>query len=207
MRALNCLLLVSLFIASAPSSHAALLVWDTGTYQEGASSLIGADDILIANELYDVRFLTGSCVSLYSGCDSADDFLVNGIGASAALLDQVFNLDLGGLYLLIDLDPSLTAGCEGTGCLIYTPDSITGGGGALANIAEPYDPNGGNSNNLGDEIKIGIARPNQELAAMAVWSLAAPAAVPAPPTIWLFATGLFGLLVVRRSKSQIAASS
>jgi hypothetical protein len=36
--------------------------------------LIGASDVLVDGSLYDVRFLDGSCITLYSRCDEASDF-------------------------------------------------------------------------------------------------------------------------------------
>jgi hypothetical protein len=36
--------------------------------------LHGASGVLVDGNLYDVQFLDGSCISLYSGCDEDSDF-------------------------------------------------------------------------------------------------------------------------------------
>jgi len=58
--------------------------------------------------LYNVEFLDGTCIDLYSGCDEVSDFTFQSFGAaqlaSQALLDQVFIDGVDGLF---DSDPTL----------------------------------------------------------------------------------------------------
>jgi PEP-CTERM motif-containing protein len=88
------------FAAAAP---AATLIVD------GTGELTGATGVDVGGTFYDVEFLDGTCVSVFSGCDSDSDFAFNtqaaAQAAGQALLDQVFI----GIY---DTSPELTAGCE-----------------------------------------------------------------------------------------------
>jgi hypothetical protein len=84
--------------------------------------LLGASGVDVGGTLYDVEFLDGTCVGLYSGCDMASDFTfttqADAVLASQALFDQVF---LDGVDLF-DTDPELTTGCTDTAiCNAQTP--------------------------------------------------------------------------------------
>jgi hypothetical protein len=92
--------------------------------------LFGAEDVLAGGILYDVEFLDGTSIALYSGCDDVSDFTfqtqTDAEFASQALLDHVF---LDGAYLF-DFNPELTNGCSGSGggvlCTAWTPYVILG---------------------------------------------------------------------------------
>lgn len=85
--------------------------------------LVGATGVAISGVgTYDVTFLEGTCIEVFSGCDEASDFdlkLPNEtIAASEALLDQVFV----GRY---DDDPTLTYGCsDKENCVVFTPAEV-----------------------------------------------------------------------------------
>ena len=55
--------------------------------------LMGASNVLVDGNLYDVQFLDGTCIDLYNGCDEASDFTfqtqASAVLASQALLDQL----------------------------------------------------------------------------------------------------------------------
>ena len=112
-------LLTSLFIAS--NAHAATLNVVDG-------QLMGASNVLVDGNLYDVQFLDGTCIDLYNGCDQTQDFTfqtsASALLASQALLDQVF---LDGPEGLFDSNPSLTNACSGhvevpdAACFSMTP--------------------------------------------------------------------------------------
>jgi hypothetical protein len=74
--------------------------------------LEGADGVTVNGASYDVRFLDGSCATLFAGCDGASDFtfqtVADATAAAQALLDQVF---LDGPLGAFDSVPSLTRGC------------------------------------------------------------------------------------------------
>jgi len=110
------LALVSALLLVGLAANAATLNID------GGGQLLGASNVDVDGVLYDVEFLDGTCVSLFSGCDDAEDFTFSSTPeanlASQALLDQVL-LDSGlGPF---DTDPSLVNGCEDpTQCEIRT---------------------------------------------------------------------------------------
>lgn len=107
--------------------------------------LVGARDVTVNGVLYDVRFMDGSCVSLFSGCDSPSDFAfttgTDALAASRALLDQVF---LDGFQGTFDSDPGLTRGCESAfqigACSIFTPfDTLVNNALADNSAVESFD--------------------------------------------------------------------
>ena len=69
--------------------------------------LMGASNVLVDGNLYDVQFLGGTCIALYNGCDAVSDFTFQTSAAaglaSQALLDQVFIDGGGGSF---DTDPA-----------------------------------------------------------------------------------------------------
>ena len=106
------LLALTAFIFSAMAAHAATLNIVGG-------ELVGASNVDVGGALYDVEFMDGTCVGVFSGCDETDDFtfttLVDATAAAQALANQVFVGDY-------DTAPTMTAGCSlGTfnQCIMY----------------------------------------------------------------------------------------
>ena len=90
--------------------------------------LLGASGVLVDGELYDVEFIDGSCIALFSGCDSSTDFAfaneAGGLAAATALANQVF---LDGPEGNFDTLPGLTFGCgDATLCEAYIPYATNG---------------------------------------------------------------------------------
>ncbi|WP_232771190.1 hypothetical protein [Colwellia sp. 75C3] len=107
---------VLLSVSSLANIANAGLIIDT----EG--QLIGATDILIDNELYNVSFIDGKCAEIFTDCDDVDDFLWSNIDqaydAANALLDQVFIDTVLGSF---DISPELIFGCDSeVVCEVYT---------------------------------------------------------------------------------------
>lgn len=79
---------------------------------DGNGELLGADDLIVNGDAYNVRFVTGSCASSYSGCDQLSDLpfknLADASAAGNALLDEVFTDSSLGMF---DRYPDLTANC------------------------------------------------------------------------------------------------
>ena len=77
--------------------------------------LHGASGVDVGGSLYDVTFVDGTCIALFSGCDSASDFTFTSssaaTAASQALLDQVFIDGVSGNF---DTDPALMFGLSST---------------------------------------------------------------------------------------------
>ncbi|UIP28854.1 hypothetical protein [Photobacterium sp. TLY01] len=92
----------------------------------GAGQLTGAWNVEVEGTLLDVKFMDGTCIELFNGCDSSTDFYFTtssaATAASQALLDTVF---LDGIDGQFDSSPDLTLGCEDPDlCRIYTPFTI-----------------------------------------------------------------------------------
>jgi hypothetical protein len=105
-----------LFILAASSASAA-------TLNVVGGQLLGASGVDVGGTLYNVEFVKDSCIALYDGCDSPDDFIFNTESAallsSQALLDQVFIDGVSGNF---DSDAPLTVGCENLyRCQAFTP--------------------------------------------------------------------------------------
>src|SRR5262249_17482399 len=98
---------MGLCLAFANAHALPVLLVDAGT-----GKLLGADGVNVGGTLYDVRFVDGTCINVFSGCDSLADFAFTTLAAVAvaaqALLDQVF-LDVSAGNF--DTDPTLTQGC------------------------------------------------------------------------------------------------
>ena len=69
------------------SANASLIV-------DGAGNLLGATNATVDGTLYDVEFVEGSCVDVFTGCDELADFdftdAATALLAAQALLDQVW---------------------------------------------------------------------------------------------------------------------
>jgi hypothetical protein len=105
-------------------SHAAVIFITWNDSNGNVTALLGADNVEVNGSFYNVRFLDGTCVALFYGCNDATDFVFNteqtATAAAVALLSQVF---VDGDEGTFDTDPGLTWGCSrfSTTCLAYTP--------------------------------------------------------------------------------------
>ncbi len=92
--------------------------------------LVGATNINVGGTLFDVDFVDGTCVALFTGCDNAVadfDFTNSATATTAgqALLDQIFQDSIEGAF---DTDPTLT---------------LAGGGSLFLQALIPFNPAGG----------------------------------------------------------------
>ena len=98
-------------VLATPTSAADLTVDSNGI-------LTGATGVNVGGTLYDVSFLDGTCVALFSGCTESTDFdFTTGASAEAAaqaLLDQVFV----GVY---DANLNAISGCAYFYCYTFIP--------------------------------------------------------------------------------------
>jgi len=166
----------------------------------GDGILTGALDVKVGGALYNVQFLDGACISLFTGCDNAtDDFafttLADALIAAQVLLDHVWVDTTLGEF---DSHPELTNGCGGFGlCIAISPYTIFVNGepgirmvGVTNFISADGDLSPG---------EFSFSFPpdfdsNNPFITYFVWSLAS---IPEPGTLALLGLGLLGLAVVR----------
>jgi hypothetical protein len=174
------------------------LIWGAGaataaTLNVVGGQLVGAFDVEVAGTLYDVEFVEGTCIALFSGCDEISDTPFASVAsgstlAAQALLDQVFVDGIAGTF---DTDPELTAGCEATNsCIVLIPHQPSGGTGYLAVEARNVYPGGLGGDTTGSSSY--IITDDTTLDAYRVFALWTE--VPEPRLTGLLAAGLAPLL-------------
>jgi hypothetical protein len=120
LRIYKFLLVISLVACWSTTSASA------ATLNVSDGQLMGASGVDVNGALYDVEFIEGTCIALYSGCDEVSDFPFqtedDARDAAQALLDQVF---IDGVYGQFDTIPTLTYGCSYlTNCYAIYPVAL-----------------------------------------------------------------------------------
>ena len=209
------------FFLSTANGVAASYVYDAG-------ELVGADDVLVQETMYDVRFVTGSAVGVFGGITSTGswdgtfnyDFMsVEGARvATSQLIMQVFGTDEYATEVTM-YDLRQVRGIEDRAFgYIVTPYGTVPQGSLRGPSVEfrrwPPWEGGGETwrnrlwltdiyvpTNIHDDLAAVMGRvwENDASYVWAKWTLA-PAAVPEPATILLFGSGCAGLAVMRRRK-------
>jgi len=178
---------------------------------DSTGQLTGATDISVNGLLYNVKFIDGSCITVFDGCDnSRTDFPFqsesSATAASQALLDQVFTDGSTGLF---DSDPSLTLGCIFNRCSAHTPIYFSGQF-IVSSVAVNYAPPFQNQDSTG----ISSFTRTQDFSAdgslfppysvLAVWTPHIPITptIALPGTLLLLLSGILGMMMLRRSQPQ-----
>ena len=115
----NFLTMVALALLAGPMTASAVAL-----FTDADGILTGATGVDVGGSFYDVEFLDGTCIAVYSGCNELSDFTFQSQAAatlaSQALLDSVFT----GLF---DSNSMLTRGCTyNYNCQALTPFGFAG---------------------------------------------------------------------------------
>jgi PEP-CTERM motif len=176
-------------VALANAAHAAVL-------QVSGGELTGATGVNVNGSLYDVRFVEGTCVSLFSGCNDVGFTFhtsTDAVAASQALLDQVFLDSSSGNF---GTQPSLTFGCENPGtCNVATPIFLGPFNLIEVGFASNTDATGDSAFVTRFEATRDTGGSDSALV-WAVWTVSS--SVPEPATLALFGIALAGLGFGRR---------
>ena len=161
--------------------------------------LMGASGVDVGGTLYDVEFVDGTCIELFTGCDDVSDFTfqnaADALLAAQALIDSVF-LDLpSGNFAS---DPTLTNGCTVfANCVAITvnPLALPAGNAAIMVINLP------SGSLVQSSFIIGVITGDTgdfSDATYARWS----SPVPEPSTALLLGLGLTGLAGKGRRRNR-----
>jgi hypothetical protein len=180
--------LITMVLLAVPAfADAATLLVENG-------ELTGATGVQVNGRLYNVTFVDGSCIDLYSGCDSPLDFVfpdrASATLAAQALLDQVL---LDGPAGAFDGNPRLTRGCEFGPlfnlCVMATPFDV--------NPERVFTMKAYNWSTGRDELEMNAYEPFNDFADVyTTWAYWTP--VTEPGTFALLVFGLGGLGLARR---------
>ena len=194
----------TLSLTPAPAQAGPILLISEG-------KLIGANDVDVRGTLYDVRFVDGTCVEVFSGCDSVSDFDFNNFmlarDAARALMDQVLlDSSLGDFDSL----PYLTAGCSSSSnCFLQIPNGFW----SVTRLQTGVAVNYAGSGDFGGTGSVDLPEDTSSISNEVWVRFGLPGAfdevveVPEPATLGLFGAGLLGLAAAGRRRRRGSANA
>jgi len=177
-------------------SHAGVII--IGEYINGHFiSLLGADNVEVNGSFYNVRFLDGTCIALFNGCDASKDFLFGTMedaqAASGSLLAQVYSAGS-----LLGKEPEYTDGCSDKyGCEIFTAYGVNAGGAVAATVTEINFLDDNDAYDY-EYWELNDDTVPEAWQVYAVWS--EPVEASEPGTAMVLLMGIAGLIVSQRRK-------
>lgn len=197
-----CALAAAAFIGTTTMSMAATL---TST---------GATGVDVDGTLYDVAFVDGSCISVFTGCNSPSDFFFTNrfsAGDAAQALLDLFNAPGNEQFTI---SPNLISGCAASAvCSVLTPyDGFIFFNEPNVSVAT-FENNDVSSGQFANNIPDGTYRETffdatfdttNNASGYAVWSDAAVVPVPLPASALLLLAGFGGLALNKRRKKPTA---
>ena len=133
------------------------VVYNGNTYNN-VPILNGATGVVVGDSIYDVRFVDGTCGSLFTNCGASGGAAfaftdsTSASAAAQALFDQVFSLTANGQPIYYDWNPFL-AGCGNFALCQSLIPYLNTNGSVFADSAVNYSQGYGDSN---DRVNLGV---------------------------------------------------
>ena len=187
--------LVALFIFALGLQANAVTLDVVGEASNGV--LIGVSGFQFEGQTYDITFQDGTCVDLFSGCDSESDFPFPSESEASDFslqLSSLLNINLGTNF-------DRVMGCDTTNCSIAVPTTLItiSGGDPTVEVVGPIVANGfivpvfSSAFGINQILSSPISDP---------FTYARVSAVPLPATVWLFLSGVGALVGMRKLKAS-----
>ncbi|MES9943216.1 MAG: hypothetical protein ABW104_10450 [Candidatus Thiodiazotropha sp. 6PLUC2] len=174
------------------------------------NNLTGISGITVDENIYNVSFVEGTCVELFGGCDERTDFFfqdtATAFAAFSGLMEQGL---LDGPSGQFDSNPQLTYGCNNDQffsrqCVIQAP-ILANEQGLVGLVFASATNHISNNNDITTGLLLSASlsiNADTALNDSAVWGVWSATTVPVPAAVWLFGSGLIGLLSIRKSAND-----